>query len=48
MEVSDIKAILKREYGIENEEDFNNAVKEFEGIDLGIFTVGEKEEKDVV
>ncbi len=33
-----LKEALKSEYGIENKEEFDEAVKNFAGINLGIFT----------
>ena len=34
-----MKEILKNEYGISNEQEFNAAVSEMSGINLGIFTM---------
>ena len=39
MEAAKLKEILEREYGIKNEEEFNEAVGKFRGIDLGIFNM---------
>lgn len=39
-----LKKALKEEFGIETEEDFKKAMKEFEPVDLGIFTQSAKKE----
>lgn len=39
MDAAKLKEILKREYGIKNEEEFDAAVKKSAGINLGIFTM---------
>lgn len=39
MDVSKLKEILKKEYGISNEEEFETAVQKSTGINLGIFTM---------
>lgn len=39
MEAVKLKEILKREYGIMSEEEFNEAVKKSAGINLGLFTM---------
>lgn len=39
MDAAKMKEILRREYGIQNENEFNAAVNGFSGINLGIFTV---------
>lgn len=39
MDVAKIKEILKIEYGICNESEFNEAVSKSAGINLGIFTM---------
>ncbi len=39
MDAAKMKEILKREYGICNENEFNAAVSKSSGINLGIFTL---------
>ena len=39
MEAADMMKILKQQYNINNEEEFNMAVKKSVGIDIGIFTM---------
>lgn len=39
MEAAKLKEILKREYGIDNAEELDAAVKKSAGINLGIFTM---------
>ena len=39
MDTAKLKEILKTEYGICNEEEFNAAVRSSNGINLGIFTM---------
>lgn len=39
MEVSKLKEILKTEYGIKDEKEFDAAVSNSAGINLGIFTI---------
>ncbi len=39
MDVSRLMDVLKTEYGIENEKQFDEAVRESAGINLGIFTM---------
>lgn len=39
MDAAKLKEILKKEYGINSEEEFNDAVEKSSGIDLGIFTM---------
>lgn len=39
MNAAKMKEILRNEYGIRNENEFNAAVKGFAGINLGVFTM---------
>ena len=39
MDAAKMKEILKSEYGISNEKEFNAAVSKMTGINLGIFTM---------
>lgn len=39
MDAAMMKEILKSEYGISNEKEFNSAVSKMAGINLGIFTM---------
>lgn len=39
MDAACMREILKREYGICGEAEFDNAVAKFQGIDIGIFTM---------
>lgn len=39
MDVAKLKEILRTEYGIGSEKDFEDAVSKMPGIDIGIFTV---------
>lgn len=39
MDAAKMKEILKSEYGISNEKEFNAAVSKMAGINLGIFTM---------
>lgn len=39
MEAAKLKEILRKEYGINNAEEFDAAVKKSAGINLGIFTM---------
>ena len=39
MDAAKMKEVLKREYGINNEKEFNMAVSKMGGINLGIFTM---------
>lgn len=39
MDAAKMKEILKREYGISNEKEFEAAVSKMTGINLGIFTM---------
>lgn len=39
MEAAKIKEILKKQFGINSEEEFNAAVESMVGINLGIFTM---------
>ena len=39
MSAAKLREILKTEYGINNEEEFNVAVKKMKGINLGLFTM---------
>lgn len=39
MEAAKMKDILKKQFGITTEEEFNKAVENMKGIGLGIFTV---------
>lgn len=39
MDVAKMKEILKKEYGIRSENEFNIAVSKSAGINLGIFTI---------
>ena len=38
MDAAKMKEILKKQYGINNEEEFNAAVEGYAGINLGLFT----------
>lgn len=38
MDVNKMKEILKKEYGINSYEEFEEALKKSEGIDIGLFT----------
>lgn len=46
MEAEKLKEILKKEYGINDEKEFDAAVKNSQGINIGLFTVsfGERRE----
>ena len=39
MEAAKLREILRTEYGISNEKEFDEAVKQFDGIDIGIFSM---------
>lgn len=39
MNAAELRKILKTEYGIKNEKEFDAAVKKMSGINLGIFTM---------
>lgn len=39
MDAAKLRQILKAEYGISNDEEFNAAVQKFTGINIGIFTM---------
>lgn len=39
MDAAKMKEILKKEYGITNEEEFKEAVEKSAGIDVGLFTM---------
>lgn len=39
MDAAKLKEILKNEYGINSEEEFNAAVSKYAKIDIGIFTM---------
>lgn len=39
MDAAKMKEILKKEYGITNEEEFKQAVENSAGIDIGLFTM---------
>lgn len=39
MEAAKLREILRTEYGISNEKEFDAAVKKFDGIDIGIFSM---------
>ena len=39
MDAASLKEYLKREFGIESREEFETAVEEMKGVNLGIFTV---------
>jgi hypothetical protein len=45
--VERLEEVLKKEYGIKNREEFVEAVNNFDGIDLGIFTEPFTERKDM-
>lgn len=38
MDAAKLREILRKQYGITNEDEFNEAVKQSSGIDIGIFT----------
>ena len=39
MDAAKMKEILKKQYGINNEEEFNMAVEKSKGINIGIFSM---------
>lgn len=39
MDAAKLKDILRTEYGINNENEFNAAVKAFAGLNIGLFTM---------
>lgn len=39
LDAAKLKEILKEQYGINNEEEFNTAVEEMPGIDIGLFSM---------
>ena len=44
MDTAKLKEILKEQYGIASEEEFNTAVEKSSGIDIGIFSMPYKNE----
>ena len=49
MDAATLREILRKQYGITNEDEFNEAVKQSQGIDIGIFTtpIDKIQENDV-
>ena len=39
MDAATMKEILRKQYGIKSEEEFNAAVNKYRGINIGIFTM---------
>ena len=49
MDAAKLREILRKQFGITNEDEFNEAVKRSKGIDIGIFTTPiEKETREDV
>ena len=47
MDAATMKEILRKQYGINNEHEFNLAVKNSKGINIGIFTMPLNESEQV-
>lgn len=48
MDAAKLREILRTQYGITNEDEFNEAVKKSNGIDIGIFTTPIEETRQEV
>lgn len=46
MDAADLRKILKEEYGIQNDEEFEMVVNTSTGVDIGLFTQPFKEGED--
>ena len=47
MDAAKLREILRTQYGITNEDEFNEAVKQSNGIDIGIFTTPIESKEEV-
>ena len=47
MDAATLREVLKKEYGINNDKEFEAAVKKSIGIDIGIFTVSLTEKNGI-